>query len=247
MKLMLMTMAAASALSLAPPALASPPSEKASDSSELRAELEAGVSSGDIERYEANPLRKSLRKLVSLETKLAADGLTDKENATLRKQSAKLRQQISKVRHSDVREDRRAKADERRVRRATADARRSADSDDREASRAAKAERRSREAAADERRQGASDEKREQRAASDDRRDVAERAVSTTRFDGPTPGDRFPGDVRVGQGVSSRMVAVAEGHRDEFRDTDEYYYRSDDRRIYRLDRKSNLVVGLLDT
>jgi hypothetical protein len=247
MKTILTALAAASALSFAAPASASPEKDDAAQSAELRSQLEDGISSGKIEPYEANPLRKSLRKLTALETRFAADGVTDKESGTLRKRSAELRRQIGKAARTDVREDRRADAEDRRARRAASDERRAAKAEDRQARRAASAERRSREAATDDRQRLAADEKSERRAAADERQDAAAVAVSTARFDGPSPADRFAGDVRIGQAASPRMVAVPERYRDEFRDTDQFYYLYDDKRIYRMDRVTGLVLALLDT
>ena len=247
MKMIFITMAAVSALSVAAPALAAPWNGNKSNTSELRMEIDAGVASGAISRNEASPLRASLRRLIALETRLRSDGFTGRENASLRQQSARLRQQINMASRTDVRGDRRAAAEDRRDRRAAADQRRVAAAEDRQASRAAAEDGRTRRAAADDRRTVAADERRERRAASEERRDVAARAASLGRFEGPSPGDRFAGDARVGQGASTRMVALPERYRDEFRDTAEFYYRYDDRRIYRFDRRSNLIVGLLDT
>jgi hypothetical protein len=247
MKMIIAALAAVFLLSLAGPASASPDKDDASQSAALRSQLEDGISSGKIEPYEANPLRKRLRKLASLETRIAADGVTAKESGTLRKRSAELRRQIGKAARTDVRRDRRADAEDRRARRAASDERHAAAAEDRQASRAAAEEKRNRHAAAAQRDQLAADQKQERHAAADERQDAAASAVSTSRFDGPSPADRFPGDVRVGQGASPRMVDLPERYRDEFRDTDQFYYRYDDKRIYRFDRGTNLVVALLDT
>jgi hypothetical protein len=247
MKMTFMTMAAISALSVAAPASAAPWSGNRSDTSELRVAIEAGISSGAISANEASPLRDSLRRLVALEERFSVRGFSGRENATLRQRSALLRQQINRAERTDVRRDRQAAAADHRDRRAAADRRRDAAADDRRASRTASQERRDRRAAADDRRRMAADERREHRTASAERRDVVARTALQTRFDGPTPGDRFAGDVRVGQLASLRMIALPDRYRDEFRDTDEFYYRYDAERIYRLDRKTNLIVGLLDT
>jgi flagellar biosynthesis GTPase FlhF len=247
MKTIFMAAVAVSAWLIVPPVSASPRSGEGAGIADLRAEIEAGVSSGEIERYEANPLRKGLRKLVALENRLGADGFTDNGSAKLRKRTARLRQQINEAEHTDVRRDRKAKADDRRAARAATNERKSAAAEDREARRVAAEERRSRKAAADVRREDASDEKHARRTATEERRERAARAVLLARFDGKTPADRFEGDVRIGQGPSARMVAVPEALRRDFADTDAFYYRYDDKRIYRLDRDTNLIVGLLDT
>ena len=247
MKTIFMTMAAVSALAVAAPALAAPWSGTRSDSSELRLEIEAGVASGAISSNEASPLRESLRRLVALEGRYGTDGFSGRENASLRQRSALLRQQINTAQRTDVRRDREAAAEDRRERRAAADVRREAAAEDRRERRVAAQERRDRRSAADLRRREASDERRERRTAAADRRDIALSTASQARFDGPTPGDRFPGDVRIGHTASWRMAALPERYRDEFRDTDAFYYRYDNQRIYRLDRHTDRIVGLLDT
>jgi hypothetical protein len=247
MKIIFTTMAAVSALAVAVPASAAPWSAGRSGISQLRLEIDAGVESGAISGSEASPLRESLRRLVSLEERLGSDGFTGRESATLRQRSARLRQQINVAQRTDVRRDREEAAEDRRERRATANVRREAAAEDRRAGRIASQERRDRNAAADLRRREASDERREHRTAAADRRDIALGTATHARFDGPAPGDRFPGDVRIGQTASVRMAALPERYRDEFRDTDAFYYRYDDERIYRLDRRTDRIVGLLDT
>jgi hypothetical protein len=85
----------------------------------------------------------------------------------------------------------------------------------------------------------------------DDRSDVDDSfdkdgSARDDRFDRDNRGDRFAGDVRVGQVASTRMSALPELYRAEFRDDDRVYYRYDDRRIYQLDRRNGLILGLLD-
>jgi hypothetical protein len=85
----------------------------------------------------------------------------------------------------------------------------------------------------------------------DDRSDVdnsfdKDRSARDDRFDRDNRGDRFAGDVRVGQVASTRMSALPELYRAEFRDDDRVYYRYDDRRVYQLDRRNGLILGLLD-
>lgn len=57
-------------------------------------------------------------------------------------------------------------------------------------------------------------------------------------------GDRFAGDVRVGQRFSNRMVAVPAQYRDRYRDSDASYYRYDDDRIYQIDRTTGLILAM---
>ena len=66
------------------------------------------------------------------------------------------------------------------------------------------------------------------------------------RFDRPNRGDRFAGDARVGHHTTFRMLALPEQYRDQFRDNDEVYYRYDDSRIYRINRRTDMILGLFD-
>jgi hypothetical protein len=66
------------------------------------------------------------------------------------------------------------------------------------------------------------------------------------RFDRANRGDRFAGDVRVGQAASMRMTELPEQYRARFADDERVYYRYDDHRIYQVDRRDGLVLGLLD-
>ncbi len=72
------------------------------------------------------------------------------------------------------------------------------------------------------------------------------RFASNPRFDRPNRGDRFAGDVGIGDAYSPRMVALPARYRDEFRDGDEYYYRYDDNRIYQVDLVTGTILRLLD-
>lgn len=71
---------------------------------------------------------------------------------------------------------------------------------------------------------------RDDRFGMDDRRDMR--------------GDRFAGDVRVGQRFSDRMVAVPARYRDRYKDSDASYYRYDDDRIYQIDRTTGLILAM---
>ena len=59
-------------------------------------------------------------------------------------------------------------------------------------------------------------------------------------------GDRFAGDVRVGQHFSDRQVALPMQYRDRYRDSDAAYYRYDDNRIYQIDRNTGLILAMFD-
>lgn len=79
----------------------------------------------------------------------------------------------------------------------------------------------------------------------------AERSGSTrygmdNRFDRPNSGDRYAGDIRVGQRPTARMIDLPVQYRNDYRDSAAVYYRYDDNRIYEVDRVTNLVMGLMD-
>ncbi len=57
-------------------------------------------------------------------------------------------------------------------------------------------------------------------------------------------GDRFAGDVRVGQRLSDRMVAMPARYRERYRDSNASYYRYDDDRIYQIDRATGLILAM---
>ena len=59
-------------------------------------------------------------------------------------------------------------------------------------------------------------------------------------------GDRFAGDVRVGQHFTDRQVALPMQYRDRYRDSDAAYYRYDDNRIYQIDRSSGMILAMFD-
>jgi hypothetical protein len=78
------------------------------------------------------------------------------------------------------------------------------------------------------------------------RRDGDARFASNLLFDRPNRGDRFAGDVGIGDSYSPRMVALPARYRAEFRDGDEYYYRYDADRIYQVDLVTGTILRLLD-
>ena len=59
-------------------------------------------------------------------------------------------------------------------------------------------------------------------------------------------GDRFAGDVRVGQHFSDRQVALPMQYRDRYRDSDAAYYRYDNDRVYQIDRDTGLILAMFD-
>ena len=63
---------------------------------------------------------------------------------------------------------------------------------------------------------------------------------------GDNRGDRFRGDLRVGQHFSGRQVALPIQYRERYRDSDASYYRYDDDRVYQIDRDTGLILAMFD-
>ena len=59
-------------------------------------------------------------------------------------------------------------------------------------------------------------------------------------------GDRFSGDLRVGQHVSDRQVALPIQYRTRYQDNERAYYRYDANRVYQIDRSSGLILAMFD-
>jgi len=77
-------------------------------------------------------------------------------------------------------------------------------------------------------------------------RDINGHWVPDARFAGLRPGDRFSGDTRVGQRATVRIVGMPDQYRAEYVDNDRIYYGYDDGRVYQIDRKSRMILALLD-
>jgi len=72
------------------------------------------------------------------------------------------------------------------------------------------------------------------------------RWIPDARFAGLHPGDRFSGDARIGQHVTARAVSMPVQYRSEYTDTDQIYYAYDNGRVYQIDRKTQMILALLD-
>src|SRR4051812_50138253 len=68
------------------------------DTQSLRAEIDAGVSRGDISSQEAYSLRSQLSGLVNLERQYARDGLSGNERYDLQQRAQGLRNEIAEAR-----------------------------------------------------------------------------------------------------------------------------------------------------
>ena len=223
MKTIYMTMAAVSALSLAAPATLQAKSGHQIQSHELRMQIDAGVESGAISRRDMAPLRDSLRQLVALERQFSPNGISGREHATLHQRSATLQRQINMA-------DR------------TGTGRTAGTGRDGEERRATWEDRYDREQRAGWEARYAS----ERQAAWQGRFTQDGTSGPNARFDRPNRGDRFAGDVRVGQRHSARMIDLPREYVTEYRDNDQVYYGFDDGRIYKVARGTGLILGMFD-
>ena len=216
MRTTFMTMAAIAALSVAAPAAAQPWNGHRTQSGVLQMQIDAGFRSGAISENEVMSLRDSLRQLVQLERRFSPNGISGRERAVLQQHGNALRHRISLAERTGY-----GRSDR---------------------DRAAWDDRYDREHRAD----WESRYVRDRDAAWEGRDGRGERFGADSRFDRPHRGDRFAGDVRVGQHATMRMVALPRQYREEFRDNEDVYYRYDDRRIYQIDRRTDLILRLLD-
>ena len=70
--------------------------------------------------------------------------------------------------------------------------------------------------------------------------------VPDARFAGLHPGDQFMGDAKIGQHVTSRIVGMPVQYRRDYVDTYQIYYGYDVGRVYQIDRKTRVILALLD-
>ncbi|MFL6856327.1 MAG: hypothetical protein ACJ8EB_00300 [Allosphingosinicella sp.] len=218
MKFTFLTMAATAALSVAAPAAAQSWHEDSNQSAALQTQIDDGVRSGAIARRDIPALRDGLRQLVAMERQFGAGGINAREDAILHERVVALGEQIDSATQS--RGYRNSSGDSR----AAWEAR--YDRDHRAAWEARYVTERS--------------------AEYDGGYSRAPRPAFNDRFNGPNRGDRFAGDVRVGQRFSSRMTAIPAEYRTDYQDNAQVYYGYDNQRVYRVDRRTGLILGLLD-
>ncbi|HEX8124915.1 MAG TPA: hypothetical protein VF548_04970 [Allosphingosinicella sp.] len=220
---------------------------------QLQARLQAGVRNGAISRSEAMPLRQQLRELSRLESLYSRDGISGRERADLQQRINSLRQGIRMAERSgddrygrdDDRDDRYSDRYGRDDRYGRGD--RDVDSrydrnndgwDDRDSDRDGRWDVESR---YDSNRDGYDDRdlNRDGRWDNDQGyQQSGDRGVVGQILDRVTGN----GGLRVGQRVSSDLGSVPYAYRSQYRDSDNFYYRSDSRNIYQIDARSQTVV-----
>jgi hypothetical protein len=261
MKKILLSMAAVSALAIGAPVAAQYQNQGygngnyqanvngnvAARIGQLQARIQAGVQSGAISRQEAQPLRQQLRQLTQLERQYSINGLSGQERADLQQRIRNLRQQIQYAEGGRGRfNDERYGNNEGRYGTSDRVDRDRDGYDDRDYDRDGRW---------DDDRYGSSDRIDQNRDGYDDRdydRDGRwDDDVNDGRYEQPAQrggiggilGNIFGGGgLRVGQRVSGNLGGVPYEYRDQFRDGNGVYYRSDGRQIYQIDARSQTVV-----
>ena len=210
---------------------------------QLQARLQAGVQSGAITRSEAVPLRQQLRELMRLETLYSRDGISGRERADLQQRIMSIRQGIRMAERNG--DDRYGRGDDRDDRYSRDD--RDLDSrydrdndgwDDRDSDRDGRWDVDSR---YDSNRDGYDDRdlNRDGRWDNDQGYQQSDgRGVVGQILDRVTGN----GGLRVGQRVSGDLGSVPYAYRSQYRDSDNFYYRSDARNIYQIDARTQTVV-----
>jgi hypothetical protein len=215
-------------------------------SDQLQLQLQAGIRSGAISRAEAMPLRQQLFQLTRLERLYARDGLSGRERADLQHRINDLRQGIRFAERSG--EGRYGRGDDRYGR---GDDRYGGGDDgyaqggyDRNNDGWDDGDRDGRwdvDARNDSNRDGWDDRDYNRDGRWDDDEGyapAADRGVVGQILDRVT-GD---GGLRVGQRASADLGGVPYAYRNQFRDGDGAYYRSDGRQIYQIDARTQTVL-----
>ncbi|MEA3051769.1 MAG: hypothetical protein QOG72_672 [Sphingomonadales bacterium] len=216
-------------------------------SDQLQVQLQAGIRSGAISRAEAMPLREQLMQLTRLERLYARDGISGRERADLQHRINDLRQGIRFAERSGGRYDR-----DDNYGRTTGDGygrdgaydRNNDGWDDRDSDRDGRWDVDSRN---DSNRDGWDDRDTDRDGRWDDddragygRGQVDDRGVVGQIVDQVTG----TGGLRVGQRASADLGGVPYAYRSQYRDGNGVYYRSDGRRIYQIDARTQAVVRI---
>lgn len=244
MNKLLATMAAVSAIAIAAPAAAQYGGNnrqndvRASASADvnltermerLQSRLQAGVQSGAITRREAMPLRQQLRQLASLERQYARDGISGQERGDLQRRMRDLRQAIRAADGNDQarwdgydREDGYGRYDQ-----------------------AGRSDRYDRDQRMDNDRDGYDDRDYDRDGRwDDDVRDGRYQQPAQGGIGGLVDALVGGGGLRVGQRASSDLYGLPSGYRDQYRDGNGAYYRTDGRQIYQIDSRTQLIARI---
>ena len=231
MKKFIATMAAVSALAIAAPAAAQPGYGNQQDSyrggqadanlsmriERLQMRLQAGVQSGAISRSEAMPLRRQLRDLTQLEQRFSRDGISGQERGELQRRMRDLRMAIRRADGND------------QARWSDYDREDGYGRNDRSGS-------------DDGYGRGDRYDRGGEWNADDDRRYpvVEQRRSGLGGVIDSVLGRN--GSARIGQRAPEGLYGLQGGYRDQYRDGNGAYYRTDGRQIYQIDARTRTVV-----
>jgi hypothetical protein len=245
MKKILITMATVSVLAMAAPAAAQYSNNNPQNGyqnraygngslsvriDQLEARFQAGVRTGAISRREATPLRRQLRQLSQLERQYAVNGISGRERADLQQRMRTVRQQIriadgNNQARWDVydREDGYGRWEQSN---GNVDYGRNGEYD--------------RNYRVDSNNDGYDDRDYDRDGRWDD--DNRYEQPARSGIGGVVDAVFGTGGLRVGQQASTGLYGVPNEYRDQYRDGNGSYYRSDGRQIYQIDSRSHAVV-----
>jgi hypothetical protein len=191
---------------------------------QLQTRLQAGVQSGAITRQEAMPIRQQLRQLMQLERQYSANGLTGQERSDLQQRMRYLRQQLRAADGgANGRYDQWSQWDREdgygqngRTGQYDRVDRNNDGYDDRDYDRDGRWD--------------------------DDNGGYQQQPAQRGGLGGIIDSVLGTGGLRVGQRVSGNLGGVPYEYRDQFRDSNNAYFRSDGRQIYQIDARSQTVV-----
>ena len=211
----------------------------------LRLRIQAGVQSGAITRAEAQPLRQQLRALTQLERQYSVGGLTGQERSDLQQRFRSLRQQI-RVADGGAQGRYDRDDDDYGQNRDGRDGRYDRDDDDYGRTQDGRDGRYDR--AYDRNNDGFDDRDYDRDGRWDDdarngaNNDDYERPAARGGLGGIIDNVLGRGSLRVGQRASGNLSALPYEYRNQYRDTNSAYYRTDGRQIYQIDARTQTVV-----
>lgn len=201
---------------------------------QLQTRIQAGVQSGAISRQEARPLRQQLRQLTQLERQYSRDGLTREERTDLQQRIRTLRQQLRTADGGA---------------RGRYDQWEQWDRDDGYGQNGQYGDQNGQYGdRIDSNRDGYDDRDYDRDGRWDD--DVADGRDQPGQRSGLGGivdrifGNAGDSDLRVGQRASANLYGVPAEYRNQFRDGNGVYYRSDGRQIYQIDARTQTVARI---
>lgn len=212
---------------------------------QLHERLQAGVQSGTITRQEAVPLRRQLRDLTRLERRYARNGISGQERGELRRRLRDLRQAIRIADGNDQARWDRNDRDDGYGRYERDDGYGRYDRDNRYGG-YDRDDRYGGYDRVDANRDGYDDRDSDRDGRWDD--DVNDgrypQQPARSGLGGIIDGLLGGGGLRVGQRATADLYPLQGGYRDQYRDGNGAYFRTDGRQIYQIDARSQTVVRI---